>query len=141
MKDIHVRRNASFTHEARPQEVYMIYVTYIIFLLVFVAMYDKWHWCMTKNCMTFTLVWLNNSGQMIFFDKIKKQTLIFLSPYLFVCVDTSWPNSPYDNHKAKDCHWCRSREDFGLRDGWPGRGDEVLLDGFHPVWNCIFCIL
>ena len=23
--------------------------------------------------------------------------------YLFVCVDTSWPNSPCDNHKAKDC--------------------------------------
>ena len=60
--------------------------------------------------------------------------------YLFVCVDTSWPNSPCDNHKAKDCRWCRSLEDCGLRDVWLGRGGEVSLDGCHPVWNCIFCM-
>ena len=36
-------------------------------------------------------------------QNIKKMLGLFLSPYLFVCVDTSLPNSPCDNHKAKDC--------------------------------------
>ena len=55
--------------------------------------------------------------------------------YLFACVGACWRGSPCGSRTGGGWHWCRSWEECGVRDGWPGTAGGGSLDGCYPVWN------